>query len=191
MSYTAVLDACVLVPMPLCDTLLRLAEEPATYRPLWSEQILLEVGVALENKLKRNAFQRQRRLHAMRGAFPDAELDVPVGLADTITCIPDPNDRHVVAAAVFGSADAIVTFNIRHFPPGCIQQYGVSCQTPDQFLVRQFHFAPELALEKIDSQAAALGQERAFITHRLRKMVPSFADLVDLGIAGADGEKRV
>jgi hypothetical protein len=65
MKYTVVLDACVLVPMPLCDTLLRLAEQPATYCPLWSEQILLEVGDALEKKLKRTAFQRQRRLHSM------------------------------------------------------------------------------------------------------------------------------
>ncbi len=63
MRYTAVLDACVLVPMPLCDTLLRLAEEPAVYRPVWSEQILLEVGNALENNLHRSRFQRERRIH--------------------------------------------------------------------------------------------------------------------------------
>jgi predicted nucleic acid-binding protein len=188
MSYTVVLDACVLVPMPLCDTLLRLAEEPGTYRPLWSEQLLLEVGDALEKKLKRTASQRQRRIHSMRSAFPDAEVDVPAGLANAITCIPDPNDCHVVAAAICGSADAIVTFNVRHFPSECIQQYGVVCQTPDEFLVQQFHLAQELALEKIDSQAAALGQERSFITQRLRRMVPSFADLVDRGIAGADEE---
>src|SRR5271168_1192161 len=121
MKYAAVLDACVLVPMPLCDTLLRLAEEPATYRPLWSEQLLLEVGDALEKKLKRTESQRQRRTHSMRSAFPDAEVDVPAGLANAITCIPDPKDCHVVAVAICGSADAIVTFNIRHFPSECIQ----------------------------------------------------------------------
>lgn len=115
MRYTVVLDACVLVPMPLCDTLLRLAEEPASYRPLWSEQILLEVGDALEKKLKRTALQRQRRLRSMQSAFPDAEVEVPIDLAEAITCIPDPNDRHVVAAAISGSADAIVTFNMSIF----------------------------------------------------------------------------
>lgn len=186
MKYTVVLDACVLVPMPLCDTLLRLAEEPAMYRPLWSEQILREVGDALEKKLKRTASQRQRRLDSMRSAFPDAGVDVPIDLAGAITCLPDPSDRHVVAAAISGLADAIVTFNMRHFPPECTQRYGVDCQTPDQFLVQQFGMVPELVLEKLDSQAAALGQERSFITQRLRKMVPSFAGLVDLGIAGAD-----
>lgn len=189
MSYTVVLDACVLVPMPLCDTLLRLAEEPATYRPLWSEQILLEVGDALEKKLKRTAFQQRRRIQAMRGAFPEAEVDVLADLARPITCVPDPNDRHVVAAAICGPADAIVTFNMRHFPSECTQQYGIVCQTPDQFLVQQFHLNPELVLEKLDSQAAALGQERSFVMRRLERMAPTFAGLVDLGIAGADEER--
>jgi predicted nucleic acid-binding protein len=172
--------------MPLCDTLLRLAEEPASYRPLWSEQILLEVGDALERKLKRTALQRRRRLQAMREAFPDAEVEVLADLANAITCLPDPNDRHVVAAAISGRADAIVTFNMRHFPRECIQQFGIVCRSPDQLLVEQFHMNPELVLEKLDLQAAALGQERAFITQRLEKMVPSFADLVDRGIATGD-----
>jgi predicted nucleic acid-binding protein len=184
MSYAAVLDACVLVPMPLCDTLLRLAEESATYRPVWSEQILLEVGDALENKLKRTASQRQRRIQAMRDAFPEAEVDAPKDIAKAVTCIPDSNDRHVVAAAIFGLAHAIVTFNTGHFPHECLERYGVFCQTPDQFLVKQFHLNPELVFEKLDSQGAALGRDRPFIVQRVRNMVPTFAGLVDLGIRG-------
>jgi predicted nucleic acid-binding protein len=184
MSDVAVLDACVLVPMALCDTLLRLAEEPAMYRPVWSERILLEMGNALEKKLRRTAFQRERRVLAMRGAFPEAEVSFPEDLAKTITCIPDLNDRHVVAAAIFGSADLIVTLNKKHFPANCIEQYGLVCQTPDEFLVQQFYLAPELVLEKLDLQAATLGQERSFIVQQLRKMVPSFAGLVEKGVAG-------
>jgi predicted nucleic acid-binding protein len=187
MSDAVVLDACVLVPMPLCDTLLRLAEDPALYRPRWSDRILLEVGDALEKKLGRTPSQRERRLQSMRVAFPEAEVDVPADLAKVLTCIPDPNDRHVVAAAIAGAAEAIVTLNTRHFPADCIKEYDLICQTPDEFLVSQFHLAPELVLEKLDSQAAALGLERWFITERLRKMVPCFAGLVELGIAGADG----
>jgi len=188
MSYAVVLDACVLVPMPLCDTLLRLAEEPAAYRPLWSHQILVEVGHALEKKLKRTAFQRQRRLDSMRGAFPEAEVDVPADLAKAITCVPDPNDRHVVAAAIRGAADAIVTFNVKHFPSECTQRYGIACQTPDQFLMELFHLNPDLVLEKLDSQAAALGEERSFVIRRLENMVPNFSRSVDLGITGVDDE---
>ena len=51
-EYSAVLDACVLVPMALCDTLLRLAEKPALYQPLWSEQILAEVAKVLESEFE-------------------------------------------------------------------------------------------------------------------------------------------
>lgn len=189
MNYTAVLDACVLVPMPLCDTLLRFAEAPAIYRPLWSEQILLEVGNALEKKLKRTRFQRERRLHAMRNAFPEAEIFVPGDLVKAITCIADRNDRHVVAAAIAGSADAILTLNTKHFPSDCIEQYGLICQTPDEFLAQQFYLAPDLVLEKLDSQAAALGLKRSFITQKLETMAPRFVGLVERGIAGADPER--
>jgi hypothetical protein len=53
-DHSTVLDACVLVPMALCDLLLRLAEEPAMYRPVWSEQILTEMAKALKTKLHRS-----------------------------------------------------------------------------------------------------------------------------------------
>ena len=188
MRCTAVLDACVLVPMPLCDTLLRLAEEPAVYRPVWSEQILLEVGNALENNLHRSRFQRERRIHAMRGAFPEAEVSVPRGLVNGVTGIPDPNDRHVVAAALLGAADAIITLNAKHFPSDAIEPYGLVCQTPDDFLVQQFRLAPELVLEKLDIQGAAIGEGRLFIAQKLQKTVPFFAGLIEWRIAGP-GEK--
>jgi hypothetical protein len=67
-EYAAVLDACVLVPMALCDLLLRLAEEPAMYRPLWSEQILTELARALKTKLRRSAEEVAWRTR-MTGTF--------------------------------------------------------------------------------------------------------------------------
>lgn len=110
-EYSVVLDACVLVPMPLCDTFLRLAEEPAMYRPIWSEEILREVGSALGNRLKRTPEQIASRLTAMLEAFPEAMVGFPAALPEAFACIPDPKDRHVLAAAVRGHANAIVTFN--------------------------------------------------------------------------------
>ena len=61
----AILDTCVLAPMPLCDTLLRLAEEPAFYTPKWSGDILRE----LRSRLQRMGYtpaQADRRITAMR-----------------------------------------------------------------------------------------------------------------------------
>src|SRR5271163_3237027 len=60
-EYSAVLDACVLVPAALCDTLLRLAEEPAMHRPLWSEQIMAEMIKALRTKIHRTEVEARSR----------------------------------------------------------------------------------------------------------------------------------
>jgi predicted nucleic acid-binding protein len=180
-EYAVLLDACVLVPMPLCDTLLRLAEEPAFYRPLWSEGILQEVGDALEKKLHRSPIQVQRRLVQMREAFPEASVEVPADLIQAMGCIPDTNDRHVLAAAIRGNANAIITVNTRHFPVDCLDQYGIDCQTPDEFLVHQFHLDPEQILDKLDGQSSNIGKDRPYIIERLRVMVPTFAALVEYG----------
>jgi len=180
-EYAVLLDACVLVPMPLCDTLLRLAEEPALYRPLWSERILLEVDNALAHKLHRSPIQVQRRLTQMREAFPEASVDVPEDLIEAIACVPDADDRHVVAAAVRGNANAIITNNTKHFPAECLGQYGIDCQTPDEFLMHQFHLDPEQVLERLDSQGSNIGKDRAYVVERLRIMVPTFSALIEYG----------
>ena len=180
-EYAVLLDACVLAPMPLCDTLLRLAEEPSFYRPLWSDTILQEVGSTLQNKLGRTLAQADRRLKVMREYFPEALVEVPEDLVNALTCLPDKNDRHVLAAAIAGHADAIVTFNDRDFPEAIIKQYGILRQSPDEFLVHQFHLAPEAVLEKLDAQALILKAQRKDVTARLRQLVhaPRFADLAD------------
>ena len=175
-EYAAVLDACVLAPMPLCDTLLRLAEHPAFYRPLWSEEILREVGDVLGNRLGYTSEQRDRRLNAMRRAFPEAMIQIPAKL-DSFNC-PDEGDRHVLAAAVRGQANAIVTNNTKHFPQPCIEEYGLLCQTPDDFLVHQFHLNPPLVVDKLDQQAAVIHRTRSEMICALKKVVPQFADLV-------------
>ena len=69
-QYVVVLDACVLTPMPLFDTLLRLAEEPAFYTPKWSLEILREVERTLTTKLGRTSLQAENRISKMTSAFP-------------------------------------------------------------------------------------------------------------------------
>src|SRR3954453_8578897 len=72
-EYIVVLDACGLLPMPLCDTLLRLAEEPAFYLPRWSRETLDEVRRNLVRWGYR-ADQADRRIRSMRAMFEDAEV---------------------------------------------------------------------------------------------------------------------
>jgi predicted nucleic acid-binding protein len=111
-QYVVVLDACVLAPMPICDTLLRLAQEPAFYTPKWSADILEEIERTLLNKFGRTQQQVARRIQHMQAAFPDALVEGHSGLADSMT--NDIDDRHVLAAAVRCGAHTIVTNNVRH-----------------------------------------------------------------------------
>jgi len=177
-EYSAVLDACVLVPMALCDCLLRLAEEPALYRPFWSEEILAEVAKALRTDLGRSAEDVAWRLEQMRVAFPEAMVPVPPKLLKAVDCLPDDNDRHVVAAAIMARANAIVTQNTKHFPADCLSEFGVLCQTADDFLIYQLHLSPQAVLDKLDDQGAGIGQSRQYVISSLGRCVPEFCRLL-------------
>lgn len=176
-EYTALLDACVLYPMPLCDTLLRLAEEPAFYRPLWSEQILREVGEVLiaHNYTPQ---QRDRRIKFMRQAFPEAIVDVPEEMIKGVGTLPDLGDSHVLAAAILGKANVIVTQNTKHFPSVALERYGILCHNADDFLIHQYHLGPDKMLEKLDEQAADIRMERLCLLKLLEKAVPNLVKLL-------------
>lgn len=109
MPYTALLDANVLVPYTLTDILLRLSEA-GFFRPLWSTEVLAETERTLAHLYPDVDNSRfHDRLTAMDLFFTDV----------TVTgweSLPDPDDRHVVAAAVVGGADAIITANLTDFP---------------------------------------------------------------------------
>ena len=114
MPYAVVLDACVLHPAHLRDTLLRLSERELV-QPLWTPTILEELERSL-TKREVPARLARRVIETMEAAFESAMVRGFEPLVDSMTC--DSKDRHVLAAAVHGDAGAIVTFNVRDFPPG-------------------------------------------------------------------------
>jgi predicted nucleic acid-binding protein len=108
-SFSVVLDACVLYPAALRDTLLR-AADAGLYRLHWSEEILDEVGRNLVKNSVADELAAQRLLDHMRQAFPDAAV---AGHECLVESMPNhPGDRHVVAAAVKANAQLIVTANL-------------------------------------------------------------------------------
>lgn len=152
MAFVALLDANVLYPAALRDTLLRMAEA-GFYRPLWSERILEEMQGGI---LRRYPDLTEERLaptlEAMRMAFPDAAVS---GYAALVPAMENhPNDQHVLAAAVVGRADVLVTSNVRHFPVGACDPFGIEVQTPDEFLVHLFHLDPEATVDVLEEQAS-------------------------------------
>jgi predicted nucleic acid-binding protein len=177
--YAVVLDACALVPIVLADTLLRIAER-GLYRPLWSSLILSEASTAVQEIHPEIAEDRiQHRFDDMQTSFDDALVtgweDLEAGLS-----LPDPDDRHVLAAAIRGSAQAIVTFNLADFPQAKLEQFGLEVTHPDDFLLDQLDLSPPAILEVIREQAGHTKRPTLTLQDlavRLgRAGVPRFAD---------------
>ncbi len=112
-------------------------------------------------------------------AFPEAMVSVPHELLRAVECIPDKEDRHVLAAAIMARANTIVTQNTKHFPKECLDQYGVICQTADEFLIHQYHLSPQLILDKLDDQASGISQDRKYVVASLRVFAGGFGNLLE------------
>ncbi len=188
MTFSALLDTCVLVPSVLRDLLLELGTGPA-YRPVWSDRIeneLRQTIVELRARRGRDPQETQayvtRLLHQMNTALPDARATVEPGSEETVSGLPDPDDNHVVAAAVAGRADVVVTFNLRDFPDDVLPGQLFS-QSPDDFLLDLWGLYPALiddAIEKILQRTGRRGPRwtRTELLDRLsREQVPGFATL--------------
>jgi len=150
-GFRALLDANVLYPDVLRDLLVRLARH-GVYRALWSEDILAEVGRALgENAAVSDI---PRLLALMRAALPDAIVECYADLVATLT-LPDPDDRHVLAAAIVSNAAVIVSCNERDFPAAALASYGLECQHPDTFLTHAYHYDAVAFTAAVREQRAA------------------------------------
>jgi predicted nucleic acid-binding protein len=152
--YTALLDANVLVPYTLTDILLRLSEA-GFFRPLWSTEVLAETERTLAHLYPDVDSSRfHDRLAAMDLFFTDATVTGWESLLDSIE-LPDPDDRHVVAAAVVGGADAIITANLTDFPDSTLAAFDIVAVHPDTFLLDQWDLDPTLAAQILRDTAAA------------------------------------
>ncbi len=149
-----VLDACVLVPAALRDTLLR-ALQAQLYRGYWSVETLREVERTLANGFT-TAPRALTLVERIRAAFPEALIPVQRYRRLLPAMTNHPKDRHVLAAAVAAGAGSIVTSNLRDFPRRSLEPHAIEAQSPDAFLLALYaaHTAELAAI--IRRQAAAL-----------------------------------
>ncbi|UWQ20841.1 RSP_2648 family PIN domain-containing protein [Jannaschia sp. W003] len=152
------LDACVLFPTVLRELLLGAASE-GLYEPLWSDRILEEWARATPKLGPGAEAQARGEIALLRRDWPRASIQPKPG-TEARLWLPDPNDVHVLAAAIDGHADVLVTFNRRDFPKGEVAGEGIALRDPDGFLVDLWLRAPE-AVERVAGrvhvQAGAMG----------------------------------
>ena len=144
-SFTAFYDANVLYGSALRNFLMHLALT-GLFRARWSAGVHEEWMTALlRNRpdLSREKLERTRML--MDKAAEDALV---TGYEDLIEALrlPDPDDRHVLAAAIRGRVDVIVTVNVRDFPAEVLAPFGIDAQHPDEFIVHLLDLSPGLVL---------------------------------------------
>lgn len=177
MPFAAILDASVLYPLPLRDTLLRVAEIEL-YDPYWSERILAEVTHNLILDRRATEEQASNLTNAMRSAFDSATVPEDAIAQLESAMANDPKDRHVLAAAVASDAQAVVTLNLKHFPNTACQPLAIEPLHPDNFLLDLYNLDSDGILTVLERQAATLTRPPMTINdllHRLSVTVPSFA----------------
>ena len=189
MPFIVVYDACVLHPAPLRDLVIRIANT-GVVRARWSARILDECFrsiLAQRPDLKPEALARTREL--MNQAVPDCLVEGFEAVIDGLT-LPDPEDRHVLAAAIRAGAQAIVTTNLRDFPAEALGPYHIEAKHPDDFVIETIDLAPALVVQVLTEQAGALKNPPRTVPDLLRTLhdlglVQSVAKLREL--YGASG----
>ncbi len=176
MSFPAFFDTNVLYGALLNDFILELACQ-GLFRPLWSEDVLFELAKNLV-KNGEDPVLVEKRVHTMEQYFADAMVTGYGDLVPTMT--NDEKDRHVLAAAVRGGAEVLVTFNTRHFPAASVEPFDLEVVNPDHFLLDQLdlHYAPTLRalVELVEGYGSPAMTVDDFLLALTRAGVPKFAD---------------
>lgn len=146
------LDACVLYPTVMREMLLG-AAKAGLYQPLWSARILEEWARAAAKLGPEGEAVARGDIALLQAHWPDATVRDTRGLERRLW-LPDPNDVHVLAAAISGSADLIVTMNRKDFPRGLLAEEGLSRADPDAFLLGLYEANPEIIREVGDAVRA-------------------------------------
>lgn len=169
LQLTALLDANVLYPAPLRDLLIHLATA-RLYRARWSAQIHEEW---IRNLLLKRPDLKRANLEATRDMMNSAVPDGLIGGYERLIPdleLPDADDRHVLAAAIVGGADVIVTFNVRDFPRSALEPFGIALQRPDEFVHELMDADEERVCLAVRRQRALLKQPPKTVEEHLQTL---------------------
>ena len=153
MPARVLIDACVLFPAVMREMVVG-AAAAGGFVPLWSARILEEWARATRRLPAGAEAIARGEIALLRAAWPEAEVTVEEELVARLS-LPDPNDRHVLAAAIAGGAGLLMTLNRGDFPARALARHGLVLREPDGYL-------SELLSEGVDIRGVAAGvQARA------------------------------
>ncbi len=139
------LDTCVIYPTVMRQMILGVAAR-GVFTPLWSARIIEEWQRAAQKLGPEGIAQAGAEAAMLAAQWPEAEVRYPASLEDRLW-LPDPADTHVLAAAIAGSADMILTLNAKDFPRNILAEEGLSRTDPDGFLHGIWQAQPDLVAE--------------------------------------------
>lgn len=177
------LDTCVLYPTVMREVLLGVAAQ-GLYEPLWSERILGEWARAADKLGPAGRVQAEGEIAMVRARWPDACVKPGQALLDRLW-LPDAHDVHVLAAAIAGHADVILTENAKDFPRNILAEEGLSRSDPDAFLMGFWASTPE-AVQTVVARVHAEANRLSDRPWDLRKLLKK-ARLPRLGKAMTAG----
>lgn len=178
MSFPAFFDTNVLYGAFLNDLTLEMADR-GLFRPLWSADVMQELRRNLQRAVE-DATLVEKRIGTMEEYFPDAMV---TGYEDLVANMTnEPKDRHVLAAAVRGGAEVLVTFNVKDFPSDAVTPFDVEVVHPDDFLLDQLDLHHGATIRSIyqlvdNYQSPAMTIEDLLLA-LTRAGVPRFAEAV-------------
>lgn len=164
------LDTCVLYPTVMREILLG-AAGAGLFTPLWSARILEEWARAARKLGPQGEAQARGEVALVRAAWPRAEVVWKPSLEGRLW-LPDSNDAHVLAAAIAGNADVIITLNAKDFPRNVLAEEGLSRADPDAFLLGFWQAEPDLMAhvgEAVRQQAEILSGKPWTIRDLMKK----------------------
>ena len=148
MAFVVLYDANVLYPSTLRDLLIRIAQA-GLVQAKWTEQILDEAfGNLTANRPDLDPQKLNRTRELMNRAVRDCLVTGHEPLIDAVD-LPDPGDRHVLAAAIKARAQVIVTNNLKDFPSTALEPWDMEAKSPDHFLLDQIDLSRETVFAAI------------------------------------------
>jgi predicted nucleic acid-binding protein len=153
--FVVVYDANVLFPAPLRDTLVRVAMK-GLVQAKWTDEIHEEwISNVLEAQPHREEAKLRRAARLMNAAVRDCLVTGYEELIPVLN-LPDPDDRHVLAAAIKAGAQTIVTEDKKHFPKSELEKWNIETERADAFLLGLTEINLPLVLELLREQHADL-----------------------------------